>query len=521
VNKGMIAAPQPEAAEAGWEVLRAGGNAFDAAAVAGLVQCVVDPMNTSIGGSGCAVYHDGRSGDGGVASFMSRAGSRVRPDMWISRDQPIDMGYASACVPGNVRGFSDLLARYGSLSWREAIAPALALASDGFPVGRQLIREWHTDVRGRPDPYMRLTTLEAQRTFLRAGTAPYRAGEILKQPALARTLEILRDYGPDAFYGGEFARVAATDSECNGGWLTFDDFCAYRVRWDVPVTGEYRGYRYYGATPPASGAAVLHALRMLAGDDLAALGHNSPAYLHLLTEVVKAAFTIRRCYLGDGAPYADAITEESARAARQLISPDRAAPVPAATPAGGGTTHLSVTDKWGSAVAMTHSVGNPFGSGVVPPGTGVLFNGHMDSFSTKPGGPNEIQPRKARRTSISSSVLLREGRPALVVGASGSERIVTSTLQTILNVIDFGMTIPAAVSAPRMRWSKEILGLERRVPVQTVAVLAGLGHQVEHSVLGLDAGFGLCHAVGLSAANQGVDGACDPRAEGMALGVPG
>ncbi len=516
--RGAVVAPQPEAAEAGWEVLRDGGNAFDAAVTVALVQCVVDPVNTSLGGSGCAVFFAASTGKAGSLSFMSRAGTRVRPDMWAARGETVDLGYTGACVPGNVRGLSTLLERYGTMPWARVLSPALELARGGFPAPRQMVREWHTAALGNSDPYMRLVTPGAQRAYLKA-RSPYSLGELFRQPDLAETLALLAAEGPDAFYQGDFAARVAEDSEANGGWLAYQDFAAYQARWEEPVTGAYRSLSYYGATPPASGAVVLHALRILSGYDLASLGHNSPVYLHLLAETFREVFAARQIYLGDGAPYAQFISEEAAARSRSRIRLDRVTPEPPvpSLPPDTGTTHLAAMDSAGNAVSLTHSIGNPFGSGVVPPGTGVLFNSHMDAFTAKPGGPNEIRPGKARRTAISSCLLLRDERPVLAVGASGYARIITATLQVILNAVDFQMTAMEAVAAPRLHWMDGRLGLERRLPEATAQALRAMGHRVDRSVHGLDPGFALCHLLQAGPVTAALTGACDPRAEGMAL----
>ena len=283
--RSVIVAPQPEAVEAGRDVLSAGGNACDAAVVAALVQCVVDPLNTSIGGSGCALVYDRPAGKVHELSFMSRAGSRVRPDMWSNRSVPVDIGYAGACVPGNPRGLAELLKRYGTITWSDALRPAVRLARSGFRINRLLVREWHEDVRGEPDPYARLVTPEARRVLLRNGAIPNRLGDLLRHPDLAATLEALQIMGPDAVYRGDIARTMAADNESNGGWLTVDDFVSYEAEWRRPVEGAYGPHTYFGPTPPASGATILHILRLLSADDLRAIGHNSLAYLHLLAEV--------------------------------------------------------------------------------------------------------------------------------------------------------------------------------------------------------------------------------------------
>ncbi len=514
MSKSMVVAAQPQAAEAGQLVLETGGNAFDAAVVAALVQCVVDPINTSLGGSGCAVYFDTRIGRTGCASFMSRAGSKVRCDMWQKRLVPIDVGHASACVPGNVRGLASLLQEHGTLSWSEALGPALSEARKGLLVTRPLIREWAVDVQGNADPYTRLTP-DAQKVMLRDGRAQYRFGEVMPLPDLVHTLENLQQAGPDWLYTGEFAQIAAEDSAQHGGWLAYEDFAHYQVRHRDPVSGRYHGMDYFGAPPPASGSSVLHILRILSGDNLPSLEHNSVAYLHLLAEATKAEFANREQYLGDDARYAEAISERNAARVRALIRPDRAAGPCSYLPEP-GTTHLGVVDAAGNAVAMTHSIGNAFGSGVMPPGTGVLLNGHMDSFACKPRGPNEIGPGKARRTAISSTVMLRNGKPALVVGASGSARIITSTVQAILNIVDLHMSASEAIYAPRMRYVDGKLGLERRIPLRTAEALAKMGHVVEHSLHAIDPRYGLCHAICVDDSGE-VSGASDPRSEGMAL----
>jgi gamma-glutamyltranspeptidase/glutathione hydrolase len=496
---GMVASAHHEASEVGRRILAAGGNAIDAAVAVGYALAVVDPCCGNIGGGGFMLIH--RAGGGGdtVIDFRETAPAAATPTMYLDpaggvvRDASL-YSYRAVGVPGTVMGLEHARSRYGRLSREALLAPAVTLARDGFVLGEAdaaIIASRAQRLAGDP---------EARRIFLRDDGTPYRAGDRLVQKDLATSLALIAEHGPDAFYRGPIAAAIAAASAAHGGLLTREDFAAYTVREAPPVGCAYRGHLVLSAPPPAGGTILCELVNVLGGWDLGTSERASPQTLHLMTEAMRHAYVDRNNALGDPAFVADKraqlLSPEHAAAIRAAINPEKATPSAALGPGtppheGSETTHYPVVDGEGNAVAVTYTINGFFGAGVIAPGTGILLNNEMDDFAVKPGAPNlfglvqgaanAIAPGKRPLSSMSPTIVEREGRPVFVLGSPGGSRIITAVLETVVNLVDFGLSPADAVAAPRFhhQWLPDTLYVERGgFAPETLAALAERGHRV-------------------------------------------
>ncbi len=533
--RGMIVAPEPVAVEAGARVLMEGGNAVDAAVTCAFVQGVVNPQMCGLGGYALSLM--GRLG-GSAAELLDTpalAGALTTPDMWVDRfiglnpdgwgyflkGKVNDVGYKSICTPGTVRHLETLLARHGTISWEQAIEPAACVAEQGFMVDTALAARWKTR-RHYPDSCSLLDYIlanpEAQRIYLRDGR-PYDEGETISNPDYARTLRHLARHGAEDFYHGELAERMSADLAANGAFVTAADLAAYAAREDAPVTGSYRGMTLATSQPPHGGPTLIAILNILEGYNLAAMEHNSPEYIYLVAMAMKAAFADRNPHLGDpefgDVPLAWMTSKERAAYWRAQI--DAGAPIvvsdtPTSAP---DTTHVSVVDRDGTCLSLTHSLGNS--SGVITPGLGFMYNNSMINFNPLPGRRNSIAPRKGRTTGMAPTIVFRDGAPALVVGAPGASRIITGVLQVILNVLDFGMSVAEAVLAPRFDCQGDLIVCQGRIPEYMCERV-----RKRHPITRLPQSHGalaLVHAIGIDAATGRRSGGADTGSGGMALEV--
>lgn len=531
---GMIVAPEPLAVEAGARVLMQGGNAIDAAVTCAFVQGIVNPQMCGIGGYMLiTVRLAGKPEQTFLLDAPARAGARAMPDIW--QDQIIgpnpdgwgyflkgkvnDLGYQAICTPGTVRGLATVLERWGTISWEQALEPAAALAEAGFIVDRHLATNWKMR-RLYPEGCSLLDYIEANaeacRIYLRDNGRPYEDGELLRNPDYARTLRRLARNGADDFYTGELAQAMSQDLEANGALVTGADLASYTLRSEQPVEGNYRGFQVASSQPPHGGPTLMAILNILEAYDLKALGHNSPEYIWLVAMAMKAAFADRNRYLGDPA-FVDLPLEwmtSKQRAAEWRAQIEAGKPInvddlPSGPP---NTTHVSVVDAQGNCVALTHSLG--VSSGVITPGLGFMYNNSMINFDPNPGGRNSIAPGKGRTTGMAPTIVSQDGKPVLVLGAPGASRIITSVLQVMLNVIDFGMSISDAVAAPRFDCQGERIVCHLRIPEYVCATV-----RERHPIIRLPqshGAMGLVHAITIGAQGQ-LNGAADTGAGGMAL----
>jgi len=528
---GMVVTDEPLATDVGVAVLRNGGNAVDAAVAVGFALAVTHPFAGNIGGGGFMLvrFTDGRST---FIDFRERAPAKASRDMYLdaqgnpTRDS-ID-GWRSAGVPGSVRGFELAQSKYGSRKWAELIAPAVELASKGFPLSYKAAETLRGARNLSGDP-------ESKRVFQKSGML-YDVGDVLLQPELAATLKRIAANGGREFYEGETARRLAAEMTQHGGLVTLSDLEHYRAVERTPLRGTYRGLTILAAPLPSSGGiGILQMLGMLEGSGYEKSGPGSAAAIHYTAEVMRRYFADRSQYLGDSdfvkVPVKGLLDPAYLRQRRASIDPDQATPSDQVNPGkpagreGTETTHYSIVDAAGNAVAVTYTLNNGYGSGITVPGLGFLLNDEMDDFTSKPNAPNlfglvqgeanAIQPGKRPLSAMSPTIVVRDGKPFLVLGAPGGPRIITAVLQVLLNVIDFHMNIQDAVDAPRFhhQWKPDKLYLEPGISPDTVALLEDMGHPVDYSP-----GLVLARVNAILRDGGWLQGAADSRWVGKAAG---
>lgn len=523
---GVVAADHDAAVRAGMEIIEQGGNAVDAAVATAFALAVVDPASSGLGGGGVMVFYQSREKKAHALDF-TEVSPAVAPALYrtgagLSRDR-LESGALAAAVPGTVAGLTEALKRFGRLPLETVLAPAIRYAAEGSPVTpglRRAIEENLPALRQR-DNFSRI--------FLNAAGAPHEVGGIVRQPELAETLKTIAREGPAAFYGGAVAQAIAARIANDGGAVTVDDLGSYKPVWRRPVIGGYRGRTVVTAPPPsAGGVALLGLLNVMEGYGPDQFRHNSGAYLHLVAETTKAGTAGLLRDLGDPdsseVPVQRITSRERATAVRKRISLDQAARRAVAGPAartaeGGGTSHVAVLDGDGNAVSMSVALGSPFGAKVLVRETGVILNNRMRDFSRGDGSgapgedaPNVLKPRKRPVNGMTPAILLEEGRPVLIIGASGGSRMTGAVLQSILNVVDFRMPLAAALAAPRIHVPADeprTVEVEPAVGGEAVAALEGKGHTVRERRR-----LGAVQAIRVE--GKRITGASDPRKAGAA-----
>ncbi len=534
---GMIVAPQPEAVEQGAKVLAAGGNAFDAALACAWVQFLVDPHSCGVGGYLLLNCRLGRTADSlPILDAPALAGSKVRPEMWETevigpnpagwgfhlKDKVNEDGYRSICTPGTIGGLETIHSRWCSRSWPDLMQPAIELAEEGWPVSISMARRWRDNAH-----YYETTSLQEKLTvtpaargiYLKPDGTTYDAGDRLRNPDYGRTLRRLAEQGPQDFYQGGLARAMMSDLEAHRSWITAEDLSQYQVRDETPVVVPYRDLLIQTASAPHGGSTLAAILNILEGYDLVRLGHNSPAYIHLVSMAMKAAFADRNRHLGDphyvNVPQEWMISKERAQQWRGVIDSGKEINPTLAQTGSTDTTHVSVVDRWGNQVALTHSLGTS--SGVITPGLGFMYNNSMINFHPFAGHPNSILARKGRTTGMAPTIVSRDGKPILVLGAPGATRIITAVLSVILNHVDFGMSITDAVLAPRFDCQVDSINCQARIPEGVCAEIRKK-HPVAREPIS-HGGFALVHAIRIDPETGSLSGAADSGADGMALWV--
>jgi gamma-glutamyltranspeptidase/glutathione hydrolase len=530
----MVSAPQPEAAEAAIEIMRAGGNAVDAAIACALVQTVVDPMMCGIAGFGSmGIYLRDRQTHEYI-DFHAPAPLAATPTMWsdliegetrdgfgfILKGRINDIGYKSSCVPAALRAYGEAHRSYGRLPWGDVVEPAIRAARDGWVVRAGVYAFWSEDSQlGRTANHERLTYSESGRAFYcRPDGTPKRLGELVKNPDVARTLELIAREGVDVFYHGEIADRIVADMAANGGLITRRDLEEYRPVRNKPLEGSYRGHRITTNQPPGGGVMLLEMLNMLEEFDLAKIGHNTPDYICLLSEVMKRATTDKDNHIGDprfigvpverltSKPYARELADQIRRGVRAEVA-RLGEPVPR------DTTQIAIVDGEGNCVSMTHSLGMP--SGVITDGLGFMYNGCMAVFDPRPGRAGSIAPGKARFSAMCPSIVFRDGEPYIVVGAPGGTQIVMGVLHAILNVIDFGMDMQQAISAPRFSSTSNAIDVVNRIPRYVTAEVESRGYKIIRNPLN----YSIAFVHGIRIVDGKLDGGVDPGRDGVVLSV--
>jgi gamma-glutamyltranspeptidase/glutathione hydrolase len=528
-QNGMVATQEAEATRFGLEVLQSGGNAVDAAATVAFALAVTLPSAGNVGGGGFMIVHDATSGETVAIDYREKAGSNAFRDMFLDEAgeaDPEKSRYSGLAVgvPGTVAGLALALERYGTISLAEALAPAIELAEQGISVSEDLAES----LEGTSERLQKWPS--STRIFYKAGGAPYQPGDTLVQRDLATSLRLIAAQGPKAVYGGPIGQKIVAEVARAGGHLTIDDFRNYEAVVRKPVRGDYRGYEIVSMPPPSSGGVhIVQILNTLEGFPIGFLGHNGTETIHLMAEAMKLAYADRSEYLGDpdfvDVPVAALTSDAYAAHLRSLISLGR--PRPAAEIGPGDlapyespeTTHFSIVDAAGNAVANTYTLNFSYGTGLVAEGTGILLNNELDDFSAKPGVPNAygliggdanaVAPDKRPLSSMSPTIVLADGEPFLVTGSPGGSRIITTVLQVIMNVVDHGMNIAEATHAPRIhhQWLPDELRIEEGLSPDTIRLLEQIGHTVS-----VQDAMGSTHSIMVTEA--GLFGSSDPRTPG-------
>ena len=499
-SRGVVVTNHPLASAAGVQVLAGGGNAFDAAVASLFALTVVEPMMVSMFGAGFFVYRDGATGEVGTLDNYAVAPKAAtetmytpvehrRPDQYIFETvgRRNMVGHLGVAAPGALKGWEHMLKEHGGLSLREAMTPAVRLARDGYRATSYLAHMVEFTAKDLAQ------YKETAKTFLPGGK-PLNAGDPVRMPEYAETLEAVARLGSDQLYKGDLGRAIVEDMEESGGVLSMADLKDYKVYERPPVTGIYRGrYRVASMAPGSSGGThIVQMLNMLERFDVAGMGFGSPEYTHLFAEVLKIAFADRQRYMGD--PWrvpvpVEGLTSKAYAEMRAGEISDRARTYAFGDPLeyqneSGSTTHISVMDDRGNVVAATQTLFSVFGSCVTAPGTGMLLNNCMGLFDPRPGRANSVAGGKRMLSSMAPTIVLRDERPFLCIGSPGGTRIFPAICQALVNVIDFGMSIQQAVEAPRV-WTMGVQGtpegklqVEPELGDEAVEELRRRGHDI-------------------------------------------
>ncbi len=527
---GMVVAQEKTAARIGTDILKRGGNAVDAAVATGFAMAVTYPRAGNIGGGGFMIIHSAERHEDIAIDYRETAPAATTPTIFLgadgipdnakSRDSALGIG-----VPGTPAGLALALEKYGSgkFTLAELIRPAIDLARNGVVIGddsADTLPDWHRRLARWPS---------SAKIFSRADGTSLREGDVLVQADLAATLEAIAAQGPRGFYEGPVAEKLAHAIDDAGGIMTTDDLKAYQPVIRSPVHGSYRGYDLVSMPLPSSGGIVLvETLNILEGFPLEQMKQGTLASLHVLIEAMKRAYADRAHYLGDpafvSAPVATLITKDYAARQRASIDLDHTTPwadaVSAAPPReGSNTTHFSVVDSFGNAVSNTYTLNFSYGVGLVAEGTGVLLNNELDDFTAAPGASNAYGlvgfdanlpgPGKRPLSSMSPTIVLKNGSPVLVTGSPGGSRIISTVLQVIVNVLDYNMDVAAAVAAPRLhhQWLPDEVRVERGFTDATLDALKAKGHHIVEPM-------GQTSANSIEVTGSGLLGAADPRTRG-------
>jgi gamma-glutamyltranspeptidase/glutathione hydrolase len=497
-KQGLVITQSDIASEVGFQVIRNGGNAVDAAVATALAMAVTHPTAGNIGGGGFIVYRSA-AGEATTFDFRETAPAGSHPEMWLVNgkydSQVHHNSHRAVGVPGTVAGLHLAWKTHGSKPWKELVEPSVKLARDGFELSDGLARS----LARMLDTFKKYPASLAQ--FSKNGTA-YQAGELFKQPDLARSLQRIADQGPAGFYEGETAALIEKEMKANGGLITREDLKNYQAKQRAPIKGTYRGYEIIGMPPPSSGGiAVQMMLNILEGYDLKANGAGSAQNIHLMAESMRRAFAERAQHLADPdfvktMPIDRLLSKEYAAQLRKTINPSQASKSSPSsftfTTESPETTHISIVDAQRNAVSLTYTLEAGYGSKIVVPGAGFLLNNEMGDFNAGPGlttengligtGPNLAQPGKRMLSSMSPTIIAKDGKLFMVTGTPGGRTIINTVLQTILNVIDYGMNAQEAVDFGRMhhQWLPDRISYEEHgFSPDTIAILKKMGHTVQ------------------------------------------
>ncbi|MBM7073895.1 gamma-glutamyltransferase [Shewanella sp. 202IG2-18] len=531
---GMVASQETLASQIGVDILKQGGNAVDAAVAVGYALAVTLPRAGNVGGGGFMMVYLADKDKTIAIDYREMAPSKAHKDMFLNENGDAVSNLSrfhglAVGVPGTVMGLNQALNKYGTMSLKQVINPAVKLAKGGIKVTPDLA----VSLNGLKKRLMKWPS--TAEIFFKPDGSSYKIGEVIKQPELAHTLSLIAKNGIDGFYKGETARKITKAIQQAGGVMTQADFANYKAVERKPVSGTYRGYKVVSMPPPSSGGVhIIEILNILENFPLDVYGHNTAQTIHFMAEAMKYAYADRSKHLGDpdfyDIPVKHLTDKNYAKAIAKKIPFNKATPSAEILPASfapyesNQTTHFSVVDKWGNAVSNTYTLNFSYGSGLVAKGTGVFLNNEMDDFSVKPGVPNgygliggeanSVQPGKRPLSSMSPTIVFKDGHPVLVTGTPGGSRIITTTLQIILNVIDFKLNIAEATNAPRVhhQWFPDELRVERSLNLDTILLLKKMGYKVK-----VKSAMGSTQSIEIT--EKGLFGASDLRkSDGAAIG---
>jgi gamma-glutamyltranspeptidase/glutathione hydrolase len=531
-QKGMVSTSHPLASETGIEILKQGGNAVDAAVAIAFVLGVVEQYSSGIGGGSLILIRLADTGEVLSVDARETAPLKSNRDMYLRDGKAIPglsrTGVLAGGVPGTVAGLALILKKYGTMSLTETMEPSIRYAEDGFKLTQRHVNAIKSS-RKKLEKFP-----ESTKVYLPNDKLP-ETGSLLVQHDLAATLKSIAHNGPNAFYHGEIATKIVKFMKKNGGLITATDLALYQAKLRQPIHGTYHGYDVYSMPPPSSGGIhVIQILNILEGYDLSKTERYDAEFTHLLAEAMKLAFADRAHFLGDSdfvdVPVNGLISKSYSNKQRSKINTDlvldlekHGNPLPYESE---NTTHFSVLDQDGNAVSITQTVNTSFGSGMIIEGTGIILNNEMDDFSAQPGVPNiyglvgaeanSIAPQKRPLSSMSPTILSKDGQTFMVIGSPGGPRIITTVVQAIINVIDYGMDIQSAVDAPRIhhQWRPNKLRVEAEYPIDTSTTLLNLGHQIEQK-----GSWSLAHGITFEANTGIIYGGADHRnQDSLAIG---
>lgn len=536
MTHGMVSAPQPEAVEAGLDILKAGGNVVDAAIGAAFVQTVVDPQMCGIAGFGSMHLYLADRGVHSFIDFHGRAPAATTPEMWqdlivrecddgfgfVLKGEVNEIGYQCMTTPMTLKAFDTALSQFGSRPMGELLEPAIAYCDDGFAVRPAVHGFWtRGGEAGRIERKRGLIEYPATaKIYTKPDGSLYGIGDTLRNPDMGRTLRRIADDGVDVFYHGVIAHQIDADMRANGGLLRLDDLRQCEAAINEPLWTTYRGHRVATNQPPGGGLMIVLMLNILENFDLAAMGHNSPDYIATVSEAMKIATVDKDTRMGDPAffdiPMDELTSKAYAASMAERIKRGEKTHVPRLQ--GGGaeskeTTHICVADTAGNCVTMTHSLGSS--SGVVTDGLGFMYNNCMMVFDPRPGHAGSLAAGKARFTALSPTIVFKGDAPFFLVGAPGGTTITMGNLQAILNAVDFGMTAQEAVAAPRFTTTSDTIEMTNRILRSTERELQARGYPTRRHAQSYMSP--IVHAIRIM--DGKLDGGADPSGDGMAAMV--
>lgn len=527
-TKAMVVTSHKLASEVAYKILKNGGNAIDAAVAAGFALAVTQPRSGNIGGGGFMLFSPVNAEKVVAIDYREKAPAGAFEKMFLNKKGEVDktlsrFSHLSAGVPGTVAGLILALEKYGSLPLAEILTPAIRLASEGFILPPRFVN----GIKRRQEALQKWPTSKSK--FFKKDGSFYQAGQIFKQPDLAKTLQRIAKNGRAGFYQGETAKLIVEQMQKHDGLINLQDLKNYQAQIRKPISGSYRGFDIYSMSPPSSGGVhIIQILNMLESYPISHYGHNSAKTIHLMSEAMRRAYADRATYLGDSdfikVPLAGLTSKKYAKMLIKNIEENKATPsveINASTPniyESNQTTHFSIVDQYGNAVSNTYTLNFSYGSGIVVGGAGFLLNNEMDDFSAKPGVANaygllggianKIVSNKRMLSSMSPTIVKKNHQNFLVTGSPGGSRIISTTLQVIMNVIDHNMNIQSAVNAPRIhhQWWPDKIRVEQGISPDTIKLLRKMGHQVTQK-----SAMGGSQSILIDLKNNKLYGAADPR----------